>query len=153
MPETKPTETAQLSPKDIKSLLVTRKKKAENHRSSGLIYLIFIMKSFIGPKKVGTKKVFSPLTYPVSFRFTTIIKQLLVTQIFQLLGICHIHHTYIMDLKEFFKGKHAGTLYYFSKIVMLLTKEEVIIVRLGKKKNKNKRKQRTSNKRGPPQES
>ena len=68
MPETKPTETAQLSPKDIKSLLVTRKKKAENHRSSGLIYLIFIMKSFIGPKKVGTKKVFSPLTYPVSFR-------------------------------------------------------------------------------------
>ena len=58
-----------------------------------------------------------------------------------------------MDLKEFFKGKHAGTLYYFSKIVMLLTKEEVITVRLGKKKNKNKRKQRTSNKRGPPRES
>lgn len=75
MPETKPTETAQLSPQDIKSLLVTRKKKAENHRSSGLMYLIFIMKSFIGPKKVGTKKVFSPLTYPVSFRFITIIKQ------------------------------------------------------------------------------
>lgn len=31
LPETKPTETAQLSPEDIKSLLVTRKKKVENH--------------------------------------------------------------------------------------------------------------------------
>lgn len=50
MPEAKPTETTS-GPQDIKSLLVTRKKKAENHRSSGLMYLIFIMKSFIGPKK------------------------------------------------------------------------------------------------------
>lgn len=49
-----------------------------------------------------------------------------------------MHHTHITDLKEFFKEKHAGTLYYFSKIVMLLTKEEVIIVRLGKKKIKRK---------------
>lgn len=43
----KPIEATQLNLEDIKSLQMTRKKKAKNHWSSHLMDLIFVMKSFI----------------------------------------------------------------------------------------------------------